>query len=74
MDKGTEGIFVRFEPFWRLCAEGTRYRLPHTHAPRPLRGMVTANSGPFGCVIAAWHARRWGPRKPLIAAWEARGL
>lgn len=46
MDKGSEGILVRFEPFWGLGAEGKRARLPSTRAPRPLRGVATAKLGP----------------------------
>src|SRR5205807_4698273 len=58
IDKGTEGIFARYEPFWGLCAEGKRYRLPHTRAPPPRRGVATIKICPLrrrsrGCMRGA---------------------
>jgi hypothetical protein len=48
MNKGTEGIFARDEPFEERCAEGKRSRLAPIHAPHPLRGVGPPISAPFG--------------------------
>jgi hypothetical protein len=67
-------VFARCEPFWGLCVERKRSRLPPTHAPHPFRGVATTKSSPFGGDQEGRPAGAMGPGRRVARHGAWRGL